>query len=232
MGETRDNLTDLLTLAPPSLRRATESALRTIKASKGRTLVSVGARATDIFFVKQGEVRAVLYSSNGREVTMQKLVSGDSFGELSALDGLPRSASVVALSEVRLVVMARRDFLGLLESTPGAALWLAGRLGADVRRLTDRVFELSALNVRARLNCELLRLARDATGEPPFVDGAPTHGELANRIGATREAVSREMLALASRRIVRLNRRRLEFLDITGLVRLVRQHVGDDNEAE
>jgi CRP-like cAMP-binding protein len=83
-----------------------------------------------------------------------------------------------------------------------------------VRGLTDRVFEMSALNVRARLHCELLRLARSrADGN----DAAPTHAELANRIGTHREAVTRELAVLAEHNIIRIGRKRLEFLDVPGL---------------
>jgi len=90
------------------------------------------------------------------------------------------------------------------------------------------VFELSALNVQARLHCELLRLAK--TGLDPHslvIDPAPTHAELANRIGTHREAVTREMRALADRNIIRAGRRTLEFIDVARLEHFVGQAVGE-----
>jgi CRP-like cAMP-binding protein len=219
----------VLDLTPASLRRVIEPRLRTIRAVKGRTIVSVGARSAEVFFVVEGEAQVLLYSSNGKEVSVRPLYGGDLFGELAALDGLPRSASVVAVTDVLLVAMGAADFIACIESSSSAALWLAKRLGAEVRRLTERVFELSALNVQARLHCELLRMARLGEGgaETLRISPAPTHAELANRIGTHREAVTREMRALADRKIIRHHRRMLEFIDLKGLEQAVGRAIGE-----
>jgi CRP-like cAMP-binding protein len=219
----------VLALVPASLRRVIEPRLHVMRAAKGRTLVGIGARSTDVFFVIEGEAQVVLYSSNGREVSVRALGPGDVFGELAALDGEPRSASVVALSDLRAVAMSGADFMTCIESSPSAAIWLARRLGAEVRRLTEKVFELSALNVQARLHCELLRMARLSSGHEGglSVSPAPTHAELANRIGTHREAVTREMRLLAQRNIIRHRRRSLEFLDLAGLEVSVGRAIGE-----
>jgi CRP-like cAMP-binding protein len=81
------------------------------------------------------------------------------------------------------------------------------------------VFELSALNVSARIHCELLRLA--GRGEQSngriVVDPAPNHQELADRVGTNREAVTREMGFLSKQKIIEYKRRKLVFLDLTAL---------------
>ncbi len=221
----------LLSLIEPMLRGPVEARMRTIRAPKGRTIFSVGAHATDVMFVIEGEVQVLLYSNNGREVSVRDLGPGSILGELAALDGKPRSASVVAASDVRLRMMTREDFLTCVESSPVAALWLARRLAHEVRRLTERVFELSALNVQARLHCELLRMARGDGAVAARIPRAPTHAELANRIGTHREAVTREMRSLAQMNIIRNHRRSLEFLDIPELERAVFRAVGQSVEA-
>lgn len=226
----QDDAVALLTMAPPALRKAVQSRMRSLRAQKGRTIVGVGARATDVFFIVQGSVQVLLYSRDGREVSVRLLEAGDLFGDLAALDGLPRSASVIALNEVRLKVISRDDFVALVEGSPKAGIWMARRLTLEVRRMTERVFELSALNVRARLHCELLRLARGSGPAPAVVKPAPTHAELANRIGSHREAVTREMRALAEMNIIRNARRSLEFLDVPELERVVGLAVGDVGE--
>jgi CRP/FNR family cyclic AMP-dependent transcriptional regulator len=215
---------------PPALRRALDAHRRELFVRRGRTIVSAGARQDTIFFVRDGEARVLLFSSNGREVSVRSLGAGDIVGELAALDGLPRSASVLAVSDVRVRILPKADFLACLEASPEAALWLAQRLGTEVRRLTEKVFELSALNVRARLHCELLRLARGPTGPRTLIAPAPTHAELANRIGTHREAVTREMRALAEMSIVRSRRRSLEFIDLAALERAVFREVGAEDE--
>ena len=219
----------VLDWVPTSLRRVIEPRLHVLRAAKGRTLIGVGARSTDVFFVIEGEAQVVLYSSNGREVSVRVLGPGEVFGDLAAMDSLPRSASVVALTELRVAAMSGADFMACIESSPAAAVWLARRLGAEVRRLTEKVFELSALNVQSRLHCELLRMARlgsDNDG-PVRVSPAPTHAELASRIGTHREAVTREMRMLAQRNIIRHRRRSLEFLDLAGLEVSVSRVVGE-----
>ncbi len=219
----------VLSLVPSSVRRMIEPRLHTLRAAKGRTLIGAGARSTDVFFLAEGEAQVVLYSSNGREVSVRVLRPGEVFGDLAALDGLPRSASVIALSDLRVVAMGAGDFLACLEASPEASIWLARRLASEVRRLTEKVFELSALNVRSRLHCELLRMARTNVGDDRTlrVSPAPTHAELANRIGTHREAVTREMRELAQRNIIRHHRRSLEFLDLPGLELFVGRAVGE-----
>jgi CRP-like cAMP-binding protein len=94
-----------------------------------------------------------------------------------------------------------------------------------MRRLTEQVFELSALNVQTRIHCELLRLAQK--GEPCSggieVRPAPTHAELASRIGTHREAVTREMQALSKAKIIRHSRRNLMIIDLARLEQATRR---------
>lgn len=216
----------MLARVPAALREALASRMRELRIGKGRTIVSVGARQDNVFFVEDGEAQVLLYSNNGREVSVRNLGRGDIFGELAALDGLPRSASVLALTDVRVRIMSRDDFVACLEASPAAGLWLARRLASEVRQLTERVFELSALNVQSRLHCELLRLARAGHGGGLCIEPAPTHAELANRIGTNREAVTREMRALTELNIIRNRRRSLEFVDLAALERAVFRQVG------
>jgi len=214
-------------LAPESFRRAMESKMRSMRAPKGRTIITAGARSMDVYYIVEGQLQVLLYSSTGREVSVRNLGVDDIFGELAALDGISRSATVVALTDVRLRIISRADFLSSIEASPTAAVWLARRLGSEVRRLTERVFELSALNVQARLHCELLRLARGGGANSIRVSPAPTHAELANRIGTHREAVTREMRVLAQMKIIRNDRRSLDFLNLAELERVVARAVGE-----
>jgi CRP-like cAMP-binding protein len=213
---------------PPELRRRVQNQVRIVRARRGQALLGRGAATTDIYFILEGAFSVIVYSANGREVSMRNLVAGDTFGELSAVDGLPRSASVVAETDARLASLRREEFLHCIESSPATAMWLARLLAAKVRDMSERLFEISALNVPARLHCELLRLAKTtAVRDPLMLDPAPTHAELANRIGTHREAVTREIQELVKIDVLRTGRRTLEFLDLTRLEHLVGQAVGD-----
>jgi len=170
-------------------------------------------------------MEVLLYSSNGREVCIHSIGPGDMFGEIAVLDGEPRSASIVASSDLVIAAMRAKDFMACVESSPAAGIWLARRLSAGMRRLTEQVFELSALNVQTRIHCELLRMAQK--GEPCSggieVRPAPTHAELANRIGTHREAVTREMQVLSKGKIIRHGRRSLMIIDLARLEQAARR---------
>ena len=215
---------------PPELRKRVQGQMRILRSKRGQSLLGRGAASTDIYFVLEGSFNVIVYSASGREVSLRALTEGDTFGELAAVDGLPRSASVVAQRDARVAALRREDFLAAVRASPDTALWLARLLTAKVREMNERLFELSALNVQARLHCELLRIAKAA---PVSAEGvhetleAPTHVELANRIGTHREAVTREMGALAERGIIRMDRRYLGFPDLARLEQLVGQAVGD-----
>jgi CRP-like cAMP-binding protein len=200
--------------------------MRSFRVSKGRTIIGAASASDSVFFVDSGEMQALLYSPNGKEVSVRQISAGDMFGELAALDGLPRAATVVALTDARLIEMTRSDFLTCIETSPRAAVWLVRRLASEVRRLTERLFELSALNVSARLHCELLRLAKLSAADL-VVEPAPTHAELANRIGSHREAVTRELRFLTDRLIISTQRRRLTILDLPQLEHIVGQAMGE-----
>jgi CRP-like cAMP-binding protein len=205
----------LLRRVPEPLRTDITHGLRVIKAPRGRTLVEKGSRSTDVFVVLEGQAKVLLYSANGREVIVHDVGPGDLFGDIAVLDGEPRSASIVASSELRVAVMRSSDFMAALESSPGAGIWLARTLASSVRRLTRHVFELSALNVQTRIHCELLRLARRGQQHNGVVEvrPAPTHAELASRVGTHREAVTRELRLLSDRNVIRYGRRSLTIID-------------------
>jgi CRP-like cAMP-binding protein len=197
----------------PALRQEAVARSRLIRGRKGMAILSKGDTSSDVFFVLTGRLQVLLYSANGREVSLRDLAEGDMFGEMAAIDGEGRSASIVAIEESRLLAMSRTDFRAAVEASPAAAMWLLEQLTARIRAMTERVFELSALNVQSRLHCELLRMAaRSLTGLE--VRPAPTHAELANRIGTHREAVTREMRALTTQNIIKTGRRRIQFVDL------------------
>jgi CRP-like cAMP-binding protein len=213
----------LLEILGADARRDLLARARTIRVRKGRAVVSRSEISGDVFLVQEGRFNVVRYSSDGRQVSLRELGEGQMFGELAAIDGAARSVGIVAVTDGRLLAIPPHLFRATVRDHPDAADWLIRRLTAQVRGLTERVFELSALNVRARLHCELLRLARSrdgGTGE------APTHAELANRIGTHREAVTRELNLLAEQKI-RAGRRRLEFLDLAGLEQVVAASLHD-----
>lgn len=213
---------------PKALAERLWAAATLTNARAGRTLVSLGSSSDGVYIVVKGRVQVTLYSLGGREVILRSLDEGAIFGELAAIDGQPRSATIVALSDCTLAAIDAAAFRDAVSATPEAALWLARRLTAQVRDLTERVFELNALRVSSRLHCELLRLCHSMGGDATTVtiEPAPTHSDLAARIGTHREAVTREMGDLADKGILAQERRRITILDTAALARLVEMAVG------
>jgi CRP-like cAMP-binding protein len=210
---------------PTPLRSLAFRPAKLMRLRKGRTLLEKDSRSTDVFILREGTARVVLYSSTGREVWVNTAEAGDIIGEIAALDGQPRSTSVVALTDLVVAVVTAAEFLTCLESSPETALWLARRFAAAMRKLTDQVYELCVLNVQTRVQRELLRLARSGEWRDGSIEinPAPSHAELASRIGTHREAVTREIRALSKQNIVRSGRRSLTIMDPERLERAARQ---------
>lgn len=200
-----------------------------VRARAGRTLIALGEGGNQVYLVLDGRVQTSLVSLNGRDVILRDLGPGDLFGELAAIDEQPRSASVVALTDCVLACLSGNEFRAAVTDLPPVAHWIARRLTRQVRDLTERVFELNALRVRSRLHCELLRMCAGAD-EAVTVEPAPTHLELASRIGTHREAVTREMRYLMEEGIIQQQRRRLTVLDVPALARLVRTATGSRDQ--
>ena len=152
----------------------------------------------DVFFIVEARVRPVLYSLSGKEVTFRDIEAGEMFGEFAAIDGEPRSASVIALVDSLVAVMTAENFWHALRHHPDVAAITLRRLTTQLRVLSERVFEFSTLAVRNRIHAELLRLARDhmKDARSAVISPAPSHAAIASRISTHREAVTREMGAL------------------------------------
>ena len=180
----------------------------------------------DVFFVLEGRARATVFSERGRAVAYRDMEPGDIFGELAAIDGRARSASVVALEAMRAARLPEAAFRDIVDARPTFTWALLQHLSGEMRRMTDRIYEFSTLVVRKRLIRELLRLAQASEEGRAAIAPAPTHFDLAARISTHREAVSREMSALAKRGLIERRGGSLVIRDLAGLKALA----GGDDE--
>jgi CRP-like cAMP-binding protein len=104
-------------------------------------------RSDDVFFLVSGEARVIVYSLAGKVVSFHDLGPGDMFGELPALDGRPRSASVEARTSSLVASMKAVSFHELLEREPSVLQGVLRQLVSTIRRLSTRVYEFSAAMV-------------------------------------------------------------------------------------
>jgi CRP/FNR family transcriptional regulator, cyclic AMP receptor protein len=176
----------------------------------------------DVYFVIDGMVRVTAVAGRGRRVIFRDIPAGEVFGEHSALDGHARFADALALRESLLASMSPEVFRALLASHASVRERLLQRLCGWVRELAERMLELAAQPAQRRIVLDLLRLARVAgvDANRARLDPAPTHADIASRVGTSREQVTRELSGLARRGMLERAGRNLVLRDVASLERL------------
>jgi CRP/FNR family transcriptional regulator, cyclic AMP receptor protein len=191
----------------------------------GQRVISRAAAERDVYLIVSGRVRVTTYSAAGKQVTFRDIAAGELFGEVAAIDGMPRSADVVALENALTASMPPAAFRALLREEPAVAERVLRRLASLVRRMSERVIDLSTLGVHHRIHAELLRLARESgvKQNTARIDPAPMHADLAAQVSTYREEVTRELSALARAGIVGRDGRALLIRDLRRLETLVEE---------
>jgi CRP-like cAMP-binding protein len=204
---------------------ALEQACRYRRFAAQEQVIDRESHTNDVFFVVRGRVRVVNYSLLGREITFDELGEGSYFGELSALDGKPRSASVMAIEDALIVAAPGRLFMRVLEKHPKMALSVMKRLAGIVRTADDRIMDLSTLAAHNRVHAELLRQARNhmTNRNAAQIEPSPVHGNLASRVSTTRETVARVLNDLARKGIVERTRNALLIHNVDRLRDIVQE---------
>jgi CRP-like cAMP-binding protein len=214
---------DLFCGLDPEQLAEIERHTRTRPFRAGQTVVGYQDDSNEVFFIHTGKLKVTIFSEAGREVAFRELSAGMSFGELSAIDGQPRSANVIALTDAIVTSMTRADFMATLTRHPDVAVAALRKLTLLVRALSERVHEF-AEKVEVRICHELLRLAREGMQgtNAARLRPAPKHAEIASRVNTHREAVSRLLSKLARLGIVRRENGDLLISDLRALAAYAR----------
>ncbi len=202
---------------------ARECAWRNYQA--GQWIISRDAADRDVYLLVSGRVRVTTYSAAGRQVTFRDFGAGEFFGDVAAIDDEPRSADVLALDYTLLASMSPAVFRRLLREQPVVAERVLRRLASLVRRLSERVIDLSTLSVHNRIHAELLRLASKAgiAHNAARIDPAPKHADIASQVSTYREEVTREFSALVTAGVLGRDGRALVVRDVKRLERMVEE---------
>lgn len=194
-----------------------------------QALIEYKDTTRDVFFIASGRARATHYAANGREISFRDLGAGEMFGEISAIDGLPRSISIVALTEMLVAIMPANVLRELMREYEQSAMALMLRMTRMIRGLSERVVEFSTLGVQDRVRVELLRLARKSSPgqNTAVIFPVPTHTEFANRISTHREAVTRELSNLCRAGLLERHDRSLIVRDVEKLSLIVSDALGE-----
>lgn len=195
----------------------------------GELILDYLSPSNDVFFIVEGEARVRIYSMQGKSVAFSDVTAGEIFGEIAAIDGAPRSASIEARTRCCIASMSGPAFLTTLKSEPTAATELLRHFAIKIWELTNRVYEFSSLDVANRTRAELLRLALagQRQGRSAKIAPAPTHAEIASRVSTHREAVTREINRLSKLGILERNGGALIVKDIERLEDMVHEASGE-----
>jgi CRP/FNR family cyclic AMP-dependent transcriptional regulator len=163
---------------------------------KNTIVVTEGERSDSLYVILSGRVKVFVSDEDGRDLVLNVMGPGEYFGEL-ALDEGPRSASVATLEQSRMAVIPNDVLKAFLAAHPGAALPLIRVLIGRVRRSTDSLKNLAMLDVYGRVAKLLLELAREVDGKL-VIEERLTQQDIGERVGASREMVSRILKDLAA----------------------------------
>ena len=181
----------------------------------GEQIVERDSDNRNIYLVLEGSVRVVNYSAAGREIAYAVIEPSSYFGELAAIDGKRRSASVIAVSDCALASLAPGVFLKLLVKHPSVAMHVLQHLTDMVRTSNDRIMDLTTLKAVQRVCVELLRLTEPDAAVPGMWVIRPmlSHNDIAGRASTTRETVARVLGQLSSKGIVERKNKALYIRD-------------------
>jgi CRP/FNR family transcriptional regulator/CRP/FNR family cyclic AMP-dependent transcriptional regulator len=167
----------------------------------------------DFFFmILEGRIKVTILGDDGREVILSMLGQGDFFGEMALLDNEPRSATAIAVEESELLSLHRNDFQAVLSDNRSIMGALIRILTARLRRANHQISTLALLDVYGRVARVIVDMAREEGKR--LKDGRiafrrATHQEIANRIGTTRETVTRMLKDLERQGLIQMQGREM-----------------------
>lgn len=191
--------------------------------SRGTALFHERQASDRVIVIRQGRVKLVAMTEEGREVLLAIAGPGDVVGELSALDGRPRSATALAVEEVEAITLPPVELVSLLEGSPGAALAVIRQLAGRLRDADRKRVEFAAHDSVGRVAARLVELcerfgAQDVEGHT-HIDLPLSQDELAGWVGSSRESVAKALQTMRRAGWVVTDRRAITVLDLDSVRR-------------
>jgi CRP/FNR family transcriptional regulator, cyclic AMP receptor protein len=193
-------------LAPAVGRLAARGIVRSYR--KNTIILNEGEPGDSLFVLLQGQVKVYATDENGREITYGTILAGDYFGEMS-LDGAARSASVMTLEACRCSLVPRAAVQQHLAEEPGFAMQLVTQVIRRARSATETARQMALLDVYGRVIHTLEGERGPGSVQAPVQLTQITHQQIASRVGASREMVSRLLKDLEKGGYVELGIKRI-----------------------
>jgi CRP-like cAMP-binding protein len=172
----------------------------------GSPIFAKGDPGTSLFAVCSGTVKISNQSHGGKDAVFNLINVGEIFGEIALLDGQPRTAEAIALSDCELMVIDRRDFVPLVKSEPEMALKLIEVLCGRLRRTSEQVEDVIFLDLPTRLAKTLLWLSSRAKPSAQGTKVTITQREIGQIIGMSRESTNKQLRIWEDKKWLRLER--------------------------
>lgn len=212
--------TGFLAEASDELARALESMAREVTLAPREVLFEQGDPGDALFAVVEGLLEISVLSEDGRKLSLDAMRPGALLGEIALFDPGPRTATATALEPTRLARVQNRDLMAAIRQAPGLGIDMIRLAGQRMRWMSDQINEQVFLPMPTRLARKLLYLVPETTD--PGAALTMSQSELAEFVGATREAVSKMLGEWKRQNILAPTRRGIRILDRASLQLLAR----------
>ncbi len=169
---------------------------REVQFKKNAILMTEGDIGESMYVIAAGLVKVFVSDDEGKELVLYEQGAGAVIGDIALLDDAPRSASVATLESTAAIMISKKDFLAVLQSSPDMALGIIRSLTQRLRQATEGSRSLALDNVYRRLADKLFELGSDTDEGLTRLPKKYSHQELGNMIGASREMVGKVMAEL------------------------------------
>ena len=193
---------------------------------KHTTIVHVDDPGNALYILKNGLVKVTIEDHNGYEMILRLLYPTDFFGDMSLLDGEPRSATITTQEPSEVLIISRDHFLRIIEKSPGILLKMAAMLSRRLRKTNELIHSLAFFDVYGKVARTLLNLAQErgrVTEQGMVIDMRLTQQELAELAGMTRETMARTLREFQQAGCIRVESGIISILALDMLRREVRQ---------
>lgn len=213
----------LLRDIPADERKSLEEKCSFRRFAPGEVMVARFSVGSAVYFIISGVARVVHYLPGEDEITIATVGPGDTVGEIAAIDGLGRSATIIADDAVVAAELSRQEFREVVVRHGEVAFGLLFRWAAIIRELDDKFSYVSTISPDQRVYSQLIRLARQEAQENGqwIVRELPSHQELAEWSQTSRESVAAAIAELFRRGIAERRNKALIIRDYAMLKSLV-----------
>ncbi len=198
--------------------------IRPVRFAKRDFVMHKGDRDTDLLFLLEGRLLVVDISPEGRQTGLNFISPGDFFGELASIDGLPRSATIVAAAPSLVGVLPKIAAGKLIFGSPTVAERMLKHVSLKLRASTEYRVLLGIPNAFCRVYSLLHMLARPDPGKLITIENMPTHEQIGLMTNTSRETVTRALQVLYEQGVMEKDGRRAIVRDPSRLLELMREH--------